>query len=129
MEVSLVAILMLDSDVSRQVHDWLQTNRANLLDSLVNGLDVRLEGLAGGELSPALTAPVTHLFPMLALSVLLLFLPRVKAFFTSLALKPGWKVRLLVRIVEENVDTASLHQTGGVLSIEIYNTFYVLQIC
>ena len=109
MKVSLVTILMLDSDMSRQVHDWLQTNRANLLDSLVNSLDVRLEGLAGGELRPTLTTPVAHLFPMLGLSVLLLFLSRVKTFFTSLALKPGGKVCLLVRIIEENVDTARLH--------------------
>ena len=110
MEISLVTILVLDPDVPGQVHHWLQTNRANLLDSLVNGLNVRLEGLAGGELCPALTALVTDLFLMLTLSVLLMLLSCVEAFFTSFALKLGWMVGagLLLRITEENVDTASL---------------------
>ena len=110
MKVSLVPILMLNPNMPRQIHHWLQTNRANLLDALVDGLNVRLEGLAGGELSSALTALVTDLFLMLTLSVLLMLLSRGEAFLTSFALEPGGMVGvgLLLRITEENVNTASL---------------------
>ena len=110
MEISLVTILVLDPDMPGQVHHWLQTDRANLLDSLVDGLNVRLEGLAGGELCPALTALVTDLFLVLTLSVLLMFLSRGEAFLTSFALEPGGMVGvgLLLRVTEENVNTASL---------------------
>ena len=88
MEVSLVPILVLDPDMSGQIHHWLQTNRANLLDALVDGLNVRLEGLTGGELSPTVSTPMAHLFLVVALSVSLLVLSALKIFFTSLALEP-----------------------------------------
>ena len=128
MEVSLVPILVLDPDVSGEVHHGLQTNRANLLDPLMDRLNVRLQRLVGGELSPALTALVTDWFLMVGLPVSLLVLFGGKVFFTNLALEPGGLVGgLLFRIAEQNVNTASLQETG-ILSIEIYNTFYVLQI-
>ena len=87
MEVSLLPILMLYPDVSGQIHYRLETERANLLDSLVNGLNVRLEGLAGCELCSAVLAFVSHLFLVRSLFMPLELLSRVKRFFTELALK------------------------------------------
>ena len=87
MEVSLVPILMLDPHMPGQVHHRLQTKRANLLDSLMDRLNVRLQRLIGGEGGPTLTALVTDGFLMMGLSVPLMVLFAGEVFFTSLALK------------------------------------------
>ena len=78
---------MLYPDVPGQIHYRLETDRADLLDSLVNGLNVRLEGLTGGELCSTVLAFVSHLFLVRRLFMPLELLSRVKRFFTELALK------------------------------------------
>ena len=87
MEVSLVPIFVLDPDMSGQVHHGLQTNRANLLDSLMDRLNVRLQRLIGGEGCPALTALVTDGLLMMGLPVSLMVLLVGEVFLTSLALE------------------------------------------
>ena len=87
-EVSLVPVLVLNPDMSGQVDHRLQTNRADLLDSLVDRLNVRLQSLIGGELGSALAAFVTNWLLVIGLPVPLMVLFGVKIFFASLALKP-----------------------------------------
>ena len=64
----LVAILVLVPDVPREIHHRLKTHRTDLLDTLMDRLDMSLQGLVGSEHGLTVLTPehlsllVTRLF-------------------------------------------------------------------